>query len=72
MKDITIDDGNTSISLIIDFNKKIIEVMEMLELNTNEVYMSMMSNQMINITESFTQNGIENNDVLSTGENNEG
>lgn len=72
MRDITIDDGNKRISLNVDFNKKIIEVITMLELNSNETYMSMMNNQMININESFTQNGIENNDVLSIGEDYEG
>lgn len=53
-------------SLQLDFNKNIKEVLELLDinLNTDQILISQVNNSVININKSFTENEIENNDVL--------
>lgn len=71
MKNITINDGQRIESLNLDFNKKIIDVLNMLELNNSGTYKSQVNDEIIDISKTFKQNNIENNDVLCRGEENE-
>lgn len=71
MKNITINDGQNIESLNLDFNKKVIDVLDMLELNNRGTYKSQVNDEIIDINKTFKQNDVENNDVLSRREENE-
>lgn len=66
MKNIMFRTKQKDYSLQLDFNKKINEVLELLnlKLDSNQILISQVNNSVIDINKSFTDNEIENNDVL--------
>lgn len=71
VRNITIDDGEKIESLNVDFNRRVVEIITMLEMNSGGTYISHVNEGIIDIDKSFKKNNLKNNDVIIRGEDSE-
>lgn len=67
MNNITFKSDNQKITVMVDFNKPIIEILKMVNIESTEIIISKLNNCVVDASKSFKANDIKNNDVLETG-----
>lgn len=67
MNNITFKSDNQKITVMVDFNKPIIETLKMVNIEVTGIIISKLNNRVVDATKSFNANDIKNNDVLEIG-----
>ncbi len=67
MNSITFKSDNQKITVMVDFNKPIIETLKMVNIEITGIIISKLNNRVVDSSKSFKANDIKNNDVLEIG-----